>query len=200
MDEKEFELQFLISDYKELKITLKEYGAIYKGTYLLVNRFYKSPSQPKAVVRIRSTGRKHYLTYKNTPENEKFATEYETRIKNWQETEAILLSLGLSKQRTSEKIRESYVKGKVRFEIDHYPGLEPYLEIEAESEALLVKTYSELGLKPAKISTKTEYLTLYGINTEELTNQGFEVAHTYPIRKNVKTFERILNKQMSLIE
>lgn len=113
------------------------------------------------------------LTFKKVVSREKYkiAEEIESYVEDLGAMQQFLEALGLEHQRTDEKIRESYQWGDIRFEIDEWAGLPPYLEVEATSEAAVEKGLQFLGYSLEDSTSKNlqEVLDLYKIKDEVLT-------------------------------
>ena len=71
----------------------------------------------------------------------------------------MLNSLGICKRNYQEKIRYSFVYKDAQIEIDIWPMLEPYLEIECDNDITVEEILEKLNLKANEIvSTNTESL------------------------------------------
>ena len=102
-----------------------------------------------AVVRLRKKGIVSQLTLK-TPRKHakaKVMNETELAIGSVEQMQAVMKELGLKPIRTFEKIRESYVRKGIRYELDKYPGIPWFLEIECQKMADLNRALKELGKK-----------------------------------------------------
>ena len=93
----------------------------------------------------------------NTNKNFQEVHEIEFNVSDFTEANLFLESIGISKRSYQEKIRYSYTyKGA---EIDLWPMLEPYLEIECDNDKIIKEIIDKLELKDKKVVS---------INTEEL--------------------------------
>ncbi len=69
-----------------------------------------------------------------------------------------------------QKKRTSYVleqeNGKIRFDIDQWPGIPTYLEIEAENQSGILHALDQLGLQDYECSTEVgeEFFKKYGVD------------------------------------
>ena len=118
---------------------------------------------PNKWIRLRRTGDKSTLTVKhvfdkNTSAIQKVG-EYEIPVNSVEETDALLTALGFAKRNVQEKIRTQYEYKGAEIDIDQWPHLEPYMEIESEDESI----YDEL-------IDKCDYrgMEIVSCNTEEL--------------------------------
>ncbi|PIN73452.1 class IV adenylate cyclase [Candidatus Woesearchaeota archaeon CG10_big_fil_rev_8_21_14_0_10_45_16] len=98
-------------------------------------------------LRVRTVGNKVEFCFKGKNQSEVFKSKEEIEVitDSFQKTTAILDRLGLKEQEKFAKRRESYQLGKVKFEIDTYPELPTFLEIEAPTEDEVEKYVKALG-------------------------------------------------------
>jgi len=112
-----------------------------------------------------------YKTYKGVRKGAKFFKEDELRFeddKQYEKLSKILIDLGLKKTAEYEKKRIHYRWGELAFEIDEYPELPPFVEIEAAS--------------PSAIDAVVAFLELSGHEqTPETINEL--LARKYPRKK-----------------
>lgn len=74
--------------------------------------------------------------------------------------------LGFKRKGFEKNLREEWKLGDVVFDIDTWPLIDPYLEIEAESEATVKEYFEKLGLDYSKAlfgSSDIVYRDVYGI-------------------------------------
>ncbi len=80
---------------------------------------------------------------------------------------AFFEAIGLERYAYQEKKRVSFILKDWQFEIDYYPGMPPYLEIEGSSEEHVQEAIKLLGLKGNRTWAKGERLliqTVYGLD------------------------------------
>lgn len=100
---------------------------------------------------------KHILNKKN--DNYQSVLESEVEVSSFEETNNLLESIGIYKRNYQEKIRYSFVYKDAQIEIDIWPKLEPYLEIECDNDKTIEEILEKLNLKENEIvSTNTESL------------------------------------------
>lgn len=125
--------------------------------------FSKHQINPNKWVRLRESNGKVELTTKHILEkdnsNIQMVLENEIEVSSLSETNLILESIGLSKRSYQEKIRYSYTYKDAEVEIDIWPLLKPYLEIECDDDDLINEIIKKLNL------TNYEVVSL---NTEQL--------------------------------
>jgi adenylate cyclase class 2 len=97
--------------------------------------------------------------------------ELDTCVEGFDVTVHILECAGLKKSGYQEKLRETWALNGAEVVIDTWPGLEPYIEIEADSEEKVKHTAELLHLDwNAKIITSVVeiYMEKYGLSVEEV--------------------------------
>lgn len=106
-------------------------------------------------IRLRETNGKTTLTckhifYKN---KEKFqhVNEYEIVVNNFEQANEMLNCMGAVHRAYQEKHRTSYKFGGADLDIDEWPGLKPFLEIEADDESTISTIIKKLGLANKKV-------------------------------------------------
>lgn len=114
-------------------------------------------------LRLRQSNDKVTLTSKHILEKNKSnfqkVLETEIRVSSLEETNLLLESLGLARRSYQEKIRYSYTYKLAEIEIDIWPLLKPYMEIECEDENIIKELLDLLEIKREKIvSLNTEQL------------------------------------------
>ena len=120
---------------------------------------------PNKWIRLRCTnGDKTELTIKhifNAKENSLIEKVMETEIStsSFEETNKLLEAIGICKRNYQEKERYSYSYDTAKIEIDVWPMLKPYLEIECEDEMLMKEIVKKLECEENEIvSCNTEKL------------------------------------------
>lgn len=114
-------------------------------------------------LRLRQSNNKVMLTSKHILEKNKsyFQSVIETEIEvsSLEETNLLLESIGIAKRSYQEKIRYSYIYKSAEIEIDIWPLLKPYMEIECEDENVINEIIGLLEIKNKEIvSLNTEQL------------------------------------------
>ena len=100
---------------------------------------------------------KHILNKKHSDYQNVLETEIE--VSSFEEANNLLESIGICKRNYQEKIRYSFVYKDAQIEIDIWPMLEPYLEIECDNNKTIEEVLEKLGLLENEIvSTNTESL------------------------------------------
>lgn len=172
----EIELKILEIDPQEIEGKFLRLGAKKEGTVLVVDKSFDFSNRflhkKRQLLRLRALGDKFFLTHKKkTQENKifKIIEETETEIGDIKTMEIILKKLGLNIVKCREKKRTSFVLGKARCEIDEYPKIPPYLEIEGPKKEIL-SIVKKLGfsLKDTTKKSASKVLEKYNVNNKFL--------------------------------
>ena len=103
-------------------------------------------TEGKTFVRIRETKKGARLTYKNLEGPTATGTEeIEFAIEDSEKARDFLEALGLKLHRFQEKRRHTFVLDQVSVDIDSWPKVPPYVELEGPSEVAIQKTAKVLG-------------------------------------------------------
>jgi adenylate cyclase class 2 len=152
----EIEVKFLEVDIPELEKKLLGLGAKKVGeTVSRITNFdfpdYRLKAE-HAWVRLRSEFGKTTLAYKqrigasNTNANgDESMKEVEVGVEDFDKTNSLLLSIGMIEKFSQGRKRIRYTKDDVEFDIDAWPLIPPYLEIEGPSWDKVEKISRELG-------------------------------------------------------
>jgi adenylate cyclase class 2 len=102
--------------------------------------------------------------------------ERETEVQDFNATADILRKIGLTDKFYFENKRTRYVLDSIEFDIDEWPLLSPYLEIEAKSWGDVDRAIELLGFNKndAKKFTTTQIYELDGINDKDYQIMTFE--------------------------
>ena len=167
---KEIELKILEINEEKIVNKLKTIGAKHVGTCFSVDKAFDFPDKriKKAgdLLRLRTMGDKVELCYKdNRQEIDGFqiADEYEVNLTDYKTAEVILNKIGVKAYRRREKIRTTYEWDDLKFEIDKYPEIPAYMEIEGSKGDINV-ALKDLGytIEDTTNITATQVLKQYG--------------------------------------
>ena len=149
----EYEVKFFPINLEELRVKLQNANATLKNPERLMRRCVFSaeanPSMTCTYIRIRDEGDKVTMSAKQHAKDGKINSqkEYETTVKDFATTRHILLNAGLVQTGYQENKRETWkMPDGTLVELETWPRLPNYLEIEGESEEAVKKTASLLGL------------------------------------------------------
>lgn len=139
----------IVKKLKKLKAK-KTFNGIIQGEYFDYpnNKLEKN----KELLRLRTAGKKVFLTYKGKREQSKVKSceEKEIEVSDFDKMKEILLTIGFEvKGSTIKKHRVSFQLGKTHFEIEtpleEYSFIPPFMEIESTSERNIYKYAKILG-------------------------------------------------------
>jgi len=146
----EIEVKFVDIDLNDMRDRLKELGGVCEQPMRLMRRvaidsdFMRTDKD--SFLRVRDEGDKVTMTYKQFDDLSLHgAKEIEVTVSDFNDTVAILANAGLPSHTYQETKRETWKLGDVEIMLDEWPWLNPYIEIEADSEEAVRKTASDLG-------------------------------------------------------
>lgn len=148
----EIEIKVLKINKNQLTRQLLALGAKRLGTRFVIEKSFDfkngTISNHKNLLRLRRLGETVELVYKSFGGKSgkfKIMEETQTEVKNFKIMEKILEKIGLRCIKHREKKRTSFHLGAVQCEIDEYPQIPPYLEIEGSKKDIL-NTLNKLGI------------------------------------------------------
>lgn len=184
----EFEIKFLEVDVLALEKKLLGIGAKKVGEYDYRRAMFDYPDwrldKEHAWLRLRTDGKETTLTYKqrlgvksrdgSIPDEG--MKEIEVTVGDYQKTFQIFQSMGFIVKLKVENRRIRYEKDNIVFDIDFYPGIPPFVEIETDSLEKVKEASRELGFNPDEglICSPTQVYNKYGINLDEYSSITFE--------------------------
>lgn len=155
----EIEAHFIDVDVNEVKKKLLELGAKDLGEdYLREIIFYDKEltwMRENKFIRLRSTKKGTTLSFKHfqyekdngSPEMKPEVKEIETVVSSGANAKLILELTGLTAYREQEKRRHSFTYKNVVIDIDQWPKIPAYVEIEGPSKEEIKVVSDELGLQ-----------------------------------------------------
>lgn len=165
----EYEATFLAIDVETIREKLKTLGATQRfPRTLLTRKIFDGERVPEgAWVRLRDEGTRTTLTLKRVTDSTTIdgTTEVETTVGNLDAMAEILTAIGLTQTRYQENYREEWSLGDLVFDLDTWPDLPTFLEIEGPDGSSVRKAAADLGLdySQAKFgSVDTIYLAELG--------------------------------------
>lgn len=167
----EFEAKILDISVSEIQKRLEKLGAKKLAEHNMKRyTFDVHPGDESTWLRLRDNGQEKELTIKEIRHDGIDGTdEIEITVDDIQKTKIILEKLGHHPRNYQENRRISYELEGVKLEIDFWPGIPPYLEVEALSKELVEKTLHKLGFTPEQSTSKNtaDIYQDYGINILE---------------------------------
>ena len=151
----EYEIRFLKINREEILKKLKELNAKEIGNWLQIRKTYDLiKPNPNSWVRLRTNGKTTTLTVKEIGSAKIDGTkEAEIVIDSFEETDTILSKIGLKARNYQENRRHQFVYKDVEIDIDSWPLIPTYLEIEGPSEEAIKSVCKDLELDFEKSTT-----------------------------------------------
>lgn len=180
----EYEATFSNINKDEIRERLKKSGAVLVRPEFLQKRCtFNLPTGHEingGWLRVRDEGNKITMTLKIV-DGEKIENQKEIilEVDNFSEAEDFLILLGCRKKSYQETKRETWELDGVEVDIDEWPYLEPYVEVEGESEEEVKKVSEKLGFdynKAIFCCVTTLYNIKYGTPEEIINNQIPEIT------------------------
>jgi adenylate cyclase class 2 len=145
----EIEAKFLNTDHDVIRDKLQALGATCEQPMRLMRRVtIDTPEliEKDAFLRVRDEGHRTTMTYKQFDQlSVDGAKEIEITVSDFDKAVQLLEAAGLKSESFQESKRETWLLGSVEIVLDEWPWLNPYIEIEAESELAVRSTAESLG-------------------------------------------------------
>ena len=184
----EIEAKFLNINIAQTEAKLLEIGALKVRDFFYRRRVFDYPDwrldKAHSWLRLRDEGDKITLSFKKRigadkhdgTGNDDGMEEVEIVVDDFEKTVQLLLALGFIEKHYAENKRSRWIKDGVEFDIDTFPELEPYLEIEATGWNKIDEAIAWLGLSPAdkKIFSTSQIYALKGIKIADYTRLAFD--------------------------
>lgn len=174
----EYEVRVLEIDKEEIIKRLEKLGAEFQWDYIQKRYVYDFiPKLDGKWIRLRTNGAKTTLTIKNLVSSTIDGTqELEIEVDNFDRCNLILKELGYEAKGYQENRRCQYLLNGVEIDVDSWPLIPNYLEIEGPSEEAVYNALEALGFSKEDSITKDVqgiYLD-YGFNLDEIYNLKLE--------------------------
>jgi adenylate cyclase class 2 len=137
----------------------------------------------KAWLRVRDEGDRVTMSYKHLDESKGFKIENQKEIllivNDFDAAENFLLTIGAEKKSYQENKREIWELDGVEIDIDEWPFLEPFVEVEGLSEEDVRLACSKAGFDYQEAmfcSVDTLYSQKYGIKKDTINNHTPEIT------------------------
>ena len=183
----EIEVKFLDINPKKIEKKLKNIGAQKVFDDLYRRKVFDYPDlrldKAGSWIRLRDERDKVTLAFKqrigigaDEKTHDKSMEEIEVEVSDFDKTAEILLKAGFIQKHYVENRRIRYQLDDIEFDIDFYPLIEPYLEIEAPSWEKINEVISLLGFNPEdkKIFSAYQIYELKGINFNDYKEVTFK--------------------------
>jgi len=169
MENIEYEVRVLEVDVEKIQKKLNELNAslvedVFQRRYL----YDFNPVNPDKWIRLRTNGKTTTLTIKDVVTSKIDGThELEIEVSDFDTTNEILNELGYSVRGIQENKRIKYDLNGVEVDIDTWPKIPTYLEIEGKNEEEVYSTLDILGIprdKAISLNTQSIYKEIYNID------------------------------------
>ena len=180
----EYEAVFTNIEPDSFRAVLTSAGAeLARAEYMQKRSAFNLPDSVvthKGWARVRDEGDKITMSVKSI-EGEGIESQKEScvTVDSFKQAESLLTQLGCDKKAYQETKRELWMLDGVEVTIDNWPFLEPFVEIEGVSEAVVQSVAEKLGFdwSQAKFcAVDTLYSEKYGISTDQINNHTPEIT------------------------
>lgn len=177
--ENEYEITVLDTDIKEIEKKLIEIGAVKEGDYFQKRKLYNFHEEYRGrFIRLRTNGTKTTLTIKDKSAKKEIGSvkELEIEVSDFEKTNQIMNMLGYEHSMYQENKRTIYRLGDVEFDIDTWPMIPTYLEIEGKSKEQVEEMIEKLSIDKKKLSLDkiSEIYKKYGLDIHEYKDLKFK--------------------------
>lgn len=177
--ESEYEITVLDIDVSEIEKKLESIGAIKQGEYFQKRNLYNFHEEYRdRFIRLRTNGEKTTLTIKDKSAKKEIGSvkELEIEVSSFEKANEILELLGYEHSTYQENKRIIYKLGHIEFDIDTWPMIPTYLEIEGKNKEDVEKMIKILDIDEEKLSLDkvSEIYKKYGIDIHQYKELKFE--------------------------
>jgi adenylate cyclase, class 2 len=168
----EFEVKILNVDPSTIVARIEALGGTMGPSQLLRRYVYDIvPGDASHWLRLRDAGSEVTLSVKEIHgEGISGTEETEVAVGSFDVASTLLRKLGFTPKAYQENRRTSFHLGSARLEIDTWPGIPPYLEIEADSADEVLRTAALLGYTESDLTSENtiDVYARYGIDLNAL--------------------------------
>lgn len=186
----EYEARVLEINKESLEEKLKSLGAEKVADFDYKRRVYDfNPKSDGKWIRLRTDGTKTTLTIKEVKTYEVDGTEEtEIEVSDFETTNTILNKLGYTAKSYQENKRTRWSLDGVEIDIDTWPYIPTYVEIEGKSAEEVQKILKKLELEKGKVTTldvQSVYKEIYGIDLRGMPEVRFgkELEEKYKVKE-----------------
>ena len=179
----EYEAVFTNIELESFRAVLNSAGAeLARAEYMQTRSSFNLPESvltQKGWARVRDEGDKITMSVKSI-EGEGIESQKEScvTVDSFKQAESLLTQLGCDKKAYQETKRELWMLDGVEVTIDTWPFLEPFVEVEGSSEAVVKAVAEKLGFEWATAkfcAVDTLYSEKYDISTDQINNHTPEI-------------------------
>ena len=175
----EFEVRILEINHEEMVKKLESLGAELKFSALQQRLVYDlKPKCENKWIRLRTNGITTTLTIKDVEAKTVDGTkELEIVVSDFDKANEILEVLGYHNRGFQQNKRTQYILDGVEVDLDKWPLIPEYMEIEGSSAEEVYNCLEKLGIEKSKIVTLDvdSVYRHYGFNGEQLADLNFEM-------------------------
>lgn len=174
----EYEIRVLEVNKEEIIKKLEELGATKKGEFEQKRYVYDlKPVEKGKWIRLRTNGKKATLAYKDIVSSTIDGTkEVEFEIEDFDKANEFLERIGFESRSYQENKRIQYVLNNVEIDIDSWPMIPTYMEIEGESEEEIINIKNILNVDESKVTALNcddVYKQIYNIDISKIKELKF---------------------------
>lgn len=183
----EIEVKFLGVDKDKIEKDLKDLGAVFVGKFDYRLKPYDFPGltmskEKNAWVRLRDEGNRVTLSYKErlgvgeNPLKDKGMKEIEVEVSDFDETSKLLEAIGLLPKVYEERKRTRYILNNIECDIDEWPLIPPYIELEGDTIEGIKEVSDKLGFEweDHVVCSALQVLHNYDVNPHDYSVFTFE--------------------------
>ena len=169
----EYEIRVLEIDKDKLIKRLNELNAKFIGEFNQKRYVYNIiPKTDGRWLRLRTNGKKTTLTYKSVEKNSIDGTkELEIEVEDFEKTNSLLELVGVKNKGYQENNRIQYILDGVEIDIDSWPLIPTYVEIEGENEESVLNILKKIAIDDKKVTTldvQSLYKEIYNIDITKI--------------------------------
>lgn len=173
----EYEVKILDIDPTAMTQRILDAGGELLGTSLQRRYVYDiTPGDASQWARLRDNGNRVTLAVKEiNHDGIDGTTETEVTVDDFTTAHTLLAKLGYTAKSYQENRRTSFALNGATLDIDHWPLIPPYLEIEGDTAEAVHAVTSKLGLDPTDLTSEntTKIYRRYGIDLAAITHLTF---------------------------
>ena len=175
----EYEIRVLEINKEDIIKKLEKLGATRLGEFNQKRYVYDlKPIDENKWIRLRTNGIKATLTYKDIESNTISGTkEIEIEVDDFDKTNEFLELIGFKNKGYQENTRITYMLNGVEIDIDTWPMIPTYMEIEGDSEEDVVEIQKTLDIEDSKITALNcmdIYSQIYNIDISKIKELKFK--------------------------
>ena len=174
----EYEVRVLEIDVSAMIKKLESLGAKKVGEWAQKRYIYDTiPKNENAWFRLRTNGIETTLTYKNVEKNTIDGTkELEITVSDFDKTNELLCLMGYHYRGYQENKRIRYILDDVEIDLDTWPLIPTYMEIEGKNEEEVNNILAKLNISKTKVTAlncQDIYKEIYHIDIDEIKQLSF---------------------------